>query len=767
MGPRDVRAHAARPLVPMPHWLSELLGVEATKAAVWFTTRSVVVRARTARGPVLVELTLDANATLRGFRIDTSRTPPARAPLAALGAMTPEQRNEIARFVARLRWAYGVEERAHGGLYVPVPVERELRTIARALFSVTSGQEVGRITTSSGIGAANATMSAIELYLDVLRGDWHRVFTELDRAAAGAWPSWIAPLLIGLGGDVEAMRALAHDATRRDDGDESGLAILAVTAFDEAGLLEAALAVFRRAVEAVPGPDRAFLYLALAKSCRVRGRMEDCVEWARRALLLRDDDVHLVARACFELIRCGQFDDAELVLRRHCAREPCDPDLALALAELLAWAARPDEAREWLERASFAQPEEPRRLRCAGVVHALERRWTEARDCFLRARELAPDDMESATWLVEISLRLGDEGAAERFLADARAVAQTPIHIVLRAALDGAERVQRELHALLAFLGEPEASSPAEPGRERLLSLLERRFGGNRGELPTVIRREGEPGLGLRVLRLPHSDAALSARDLAAQTLKLIGTVSFDELRARFESLAVRFGTSPHPFCYWGELELWLGHYDRAIELFQAALAREQARWGYVGQAAAHILRGEHDAAHELLTECARHFAPVFGATTHVYVGESRRRRGDARGAIEELEVAVAAKPTRAAAWMNLALAHESLGHFEEAHRIFDRLEAWLPRLHWDAWKALGQEPRWPIPKEHMSVLYEKALEMMRGNRSSHTITYFDGGGVFRIARDARAWRAVATQRAFFVGLGLTNRLAAGLPHEP
>jgi len=254
----------------------------------------------------------------------------------------------------------------------------------------------------------------------------------------------------------------------------------------------------------------------------------------------------------------------------------------------------------------------------------------------------------------------------------------------------------------------------------------------------------------------------LSPRDAAADTLKRVGTVTIDELDERFEALARRFEASPHPYCYWGELALWLGDYELAIERFEAALARAQARWGYVGQAAARILRGEYDAADAILAEGARHFAPVYGATTHVYVGEALRRRGDPKGAIEELTKAVEAKPTRAGARMNLALAHLALGDEEAALRIYRSLEARLPRLYWDAWRALGEAPRWPLPVERMSDVLEKALELMRGNRSSHKITYFDGEGALRVARDAAAWRLGAARRASSISMGLQSRLAVG-----
>jgi tetratricopeptide (TPR) repeat protein len=559
------------------------------------------------------------------------------------------------------------------------------------------------------------------------------------------------------------MRMLAAECVGAGAG-EGALAILAAVAFERAGFRHTARQAYRTAVEAVVGPMRADLCVVLARQCRVDGLEEEAVAWARRALLIRSDDDHLMARACFELIRCGALDDAYAVLRERCAREPVEGDAALGLAELLLWAGRTEEARPWLDRALASRHEDARALRCLGVLHALEGRWSEAREAFSRSLDRAPGDMETATWLSETHLRLGDRPEAERMLIESRAVAQTPVHLVLGAALYEVAHVA----ALLDVLGEPVEpwlESPDAATREAL-TLLDS-FGGNRGKPLTRLDAEPSEGsLGLRVVRVPESDSVLSSRDASADTLKLLGTIPLVELERRFEELAERYPESPHPLCYWGELDLWLGEYERAIARFEAALSRSQARWGYVGQAAARILRGEYEAADEAIAACNREFAPVVGATTHVYVGEALRRRGDLEGAVAELTEAVRVKPGRAGAWMNLALAHRALDARDEARRIFHRLEARLPRLYWDTWRALGEAPRWPVPPERMPDLFEKALEMMRGNRSSHTITYFDAEGVFRIARDADDWRVAAAHHGTFLALGLQSRLAAGAAGE-
>ena len=67
------------------------------------------------------------------------------------------------------------------------------------------------------------------------------------------------------------------------------------------------------------------------------------------------------------------------------------------------------------------------------------------------------------------------------------------------------------------------------------------------------------------------------------------------------------------------------------------------------------------------------------------------------------------------------------------------------PRLMRDAALAAGLEvppstAPWVPSDEQLAPLLEQSLVMMRGNRSSHTVTYFDRDGVFRQARDAESW---------------------------
>ena len=126
-------------------------------------------------------------------------------------------------------------------------------------------------------------------------------------------------------------------------------------------------------------------------------------------------------------------------------------------------------------------------------------------------------------------------------------------------------------------------------------------------------------------------------------------------------------------------------------------------------------------------------------------------------------------KPGRLSAWINLGLVHEAAGRSAEASAVFERVQRWAPRLLSDAGIAVetegGPARSWPPARRDLTVLFETALTLMRGNRSSHCVTYFDVQGTFRRVFDAGHWRdqlsrmrflLLAENRRRLLGWGLT-----------
>jgi len=81
----------------------------------------------------------------------------------------------------------------------------------------------------------------------------------------------------------------------------------------------------------------------------------------------------------------------------------------------------------------------------------------------------------------------------------------------------------------------------------------------------------------------------------------------------------------------------------------------------------------------------------------------------------------VAATPRRLSAWVNLALVEDARGQPERARAHFEAIEDAAPALLSDARREAGRGA-------DRVALLERCLTMMRGNRSSSTITYFSGG---------------------------------------
>lgn len=732
---------------PAPEWVSALVGFEVDRMRAWRARASVLLRleAGDREGSLIEVAATRAEPVVFSLEVATDGRR-ERRPL----EVPVERRKEIARFhgrvLALLGWA---------GRYRPSRREQRCLQLVTALNEL---HVIGEATIDRRL-LDDPALSDVAPYLDFVEGRWGKVF-----ATAEPLPPWLAPALLAISGDAGALRERAAAAVS-GRVDEGPLSLLMGMAYEEWGLPDAALASYRAAERALPAAERADLALEFARLYRTRGETKRAIAMARRALLMRDPPDSLIRRACAELVRNGALGDAYLALLERCSRDPIDAELVYALTELLLWAARKQEARRWLERLGSSVHGEFRWLRAMGILEALEERWSDAIESLERAEAQDPGNCEVATWLSELYLRVGDDEAARRWFDVARVKAHGPVHVVFEAAVYGKDvSPNHAIFALLDCLGEkPERwQSGAKAARKASLDLV-MSFGGNRSPHSTRMTAASGDPLGIELVRLPPTSSRLTSRTRSANLLKQIGRVSFAELERRFERLAAEFPESPHPYCYWGELTLWLGDYSRAVELFNKAETRAPARWAFVGRAAAAILQGDYDEGDREIAACNAEFEPVLGATTNVYVGEACRLRGDYTRARSLLQEAVRYKTGRAGAWMNLALCHLALGAGEEAERIFAMLEARHPRLFCDTWHAMTGEAIWPVPRTDSVRFFETALELMRGNRSSHLVSYFDRDGTFRIAVDAERWRQPLARHGSTVALAILNRLAAGI----
>lgn len=265
------------------------------------------------------------------------------------------------------------------------------------------------------------------------------------------------------------------------------------------------------------------------------------------------------------------------------------------------------------------------------------------------------------------------------------------------------------------------------PSRLRTLEKLTRKQGTNRGSHPTCLRRL--PGGGVKLVKQENRQ---DSRQAAAALLARLRTESPAMVLERFEQLREQFPTSPYPYTYRGELRLWLGDAQGAYQDFESALNLEPARWAFIGMAAS-LSREDPTEANRLFDEGIALFGNLDSATTHVYRGEMRREQGDLSGALADLELAVAQRPSRVAARLNLALTYAALNREADAEHEIRRAFTGVPGFLFLAAQSLGRPAPTSFDIGSTQLFIERALELMRGNRSSWLYSMVDDAGTFRV----------------------------------
>ncbi len=470
----------------------------------------------------------------------------------------------------------------------------------------------------------------------------------------------------------------------------------------------------------------------------------------------RHAGVHVGAAYAFELI--GAFDEAEQLLKRAVTLDASIPEGHLGVLRLALW--RGDHARA-LPLAKDAQARFPDRIegfRGEAIAHFLADDTAAAIEAVDRALQVCPNDPETLLWRAGHRIMNADyAGALEDIQVSALRIrwpAQGVLHILLQSRR-GDDVFEMLNHPALrdnfhdglftstlpAWMG-AERQARAETSVPALIEEVEALIGemaGNRTALATRVRTvDGRATLE----RLP---TVARSRTESGNALKMLRTHPFEDVAAQFDTLLATYPESPHPWCYRGELWLWKGDYDRAMADFDEGLRNIPVRWGFVGKAAIHILRGEAEAAEAQIQICAEKFDAIPGATTHVYVGELRRRQQRFAESEYELMEGLRAKPKRHAARMNLALTLAALGRRDEAQAAWNGLWEAIPGILWEAGQIEGVPLDERTSLGAMEVIAERALKMMRGNRSSHLITYFVDDAM-RIAPDTAHWQQCAAE---------------------
>lgn len=596
-------------------------------------------------------------------------------------------------------------------------------------------------------------------------------------------------VLLALQGRHAAAARLLDAVAARCDAPESDATLRACAQ----GLVslrrdEQALPLLERAVEQAEPARAASERLGLAALLDERGARARVLEvlsasgvdWAP------DDRLRVAAL----LIKAGAFADAEAHLQTCLQRQSGArggerrPGLSVRvrarhkLAQLALWRGQPERARELLRAESPSDAPEVARMRGAALV--LEGRHEAALELLGHAIAGDERDGEARLWRCEALIRVGRareayaeiEGAHERISTAAGVVLQAlsiiemspwrrvQFHLELRTRmfLDGF------FHDRLVGLLPPEYPTADAIPRRRLRAVLWdilRRLAGNRSEVLTeLVPAAGDGQPSLRLIEIPPS-----SRAAAVDALRRIEHEPPRKTLEGFRDARARYPWSPHPYTYRGELRLWLGDYHEAIADFNAAERVSLCRWAFVGRGAAQMMLGRPALAEADMAKGTRVFGFLAAATTTVYRGELLRTRGALDEALEQCHAAVAAKPSRMSTWVNIALIELARGRARAADEALAQVSSQAPGLLWEASRELGLRPRARLVArdDDAPAILERALVMMRGNRSSVIHTFFAEDGEFRVLPRAERWSAHARASLEMATSAIEHALVEGL----
>lgn len=581
--------------------------------------------------------------------------------------------------------------------------------------------------------------------------DYQRALDDLDAAARGGAPipaleaKFELAFRLGWAHDAidAAARALAIDPSR------TSFHLSAAKLLTDARCYAAALRHIEPAARDPRFEGDGRIAIAAAGLHVALGRSEDARRALRQGVERMPGDLPARMEAARLSIELGDFDEAEGHLRGALEIAPGHAPAFLALGSVRLWSGEVEAARDLAERALAVDPASAEAYRLRGGASALAGSYERARIDLDAALAKDPDEGEALIWRGEIKLRAGDMKGA---LADIGRGVTASGGFVLAARLlrliasikigDQPPHLTYSIYedvfeSLLELF--PDERGALESGeREEMLILFERALAalsGNRSATPTALLRTSQNGRsGPALVRLW---AGAPPRHAARLALELIRAVPPAEALVELNAVIERHPASATPLCHRGELYLWLGEYKEARRDFERALDLERkTRWGYIGLGAVELCEGDPASALETLHRGVEEMGGTTGPSLFVYRGEAYRRLGKLDEALADLERSVAESPGRVGAWLNLALASAESGREARCGDVMERLVSQAPGLLSDAAADLGVDifegPGLSARACERAVL-ERALEMMRGNRSSTCITYFSSRGLLRL----------------------------------
>ena len=455
---------------------------------------------------------------------------------------------------------------------------------------------------------------------------------------------------------------------------------------------------------------------------------EQALGTLRQAVRPRSAPARLLIDASHRFEMAASYDEALAALKRAAAQDSA-PALAAA-ARLCTWQGDRRRAEAFARRAAAIEGGRAAGLRALGICSALAGKRAPAARFLGAALRLAPEDLEALVWLGETRRRQGRLKAAWDILERARRLSPFSLGCLInrelillarkRPALMKEEgyilsRVPKQIAGLRQALS---ARGGLVAGLEKALRAMK----GNRSETATFTWKG-------RLVRHIH----YFPRDLP---VALQASVRFGDparVLRHFDRLLQRQPKEAYLYSHRGEVCLWSGRYDEALRDFKNAKRLNPALlWPTVGSAAAHMMQGRFDQALSLLDFAAQHGGSDSILST--WRGEIRRKTGQPDRCLAELKKIPESFPFRPGVWLNAALAHGALGDFAARRRSWARLERHLPEFCADARTEAGL-PSGALAEPQVEAVLEKALAMMKGNRSSWMYSYVLADGRLKVAR--------------------------------
>lgn len=443
----------------------------------------------------------------------------------------------------------------------------------------------------------------------------------------------------------------------------------------------------------------------------------------------RDADVLIQAAALSRQMLA--FDRAFQLLRRAVRCDPQSVNAVAALAGLHLWRGEFRQAAQHAANAIALNPGHPAARRIRGAAAAMQGRPALALAALDAAIQLDPRDAEAFVWRAEVRRRLGRLQDALEDLTRSLALVPAQLGAFINSAL------------VKLALGEPVPTELGDYIRSRVpreIADLKKEFSpyslertlehmkGNRSVMTTFARGRGRR---LRLVQHLH----YFPRDILVELQSTIRFGDADRVLGQFDRLVRRTPGEAYLYSHRAEVYLWVGRYgDAARDFRRARKLNPGLLWPKVGLTGVHLMRGEFARARDRIEAIAK-----FGGSDSilgVWRGEIYRRLGDPERALAELGKVKEVLPFRPALWINLALTKGDLGDRDGQRELFLRLERHLGGFISDAVREAGlkaSDRRRPDAAIRRAL--EKALEMMRGNRSRWMYTYFTRAGELRHIR--------------------------------